>query len=280
MNDLLRELAPLSADAWAAIDEEARRTLVGTLAARRLVDFTGPLGLDAAAVNLGRSHELAEPPVPDVEARLRQVQPLVELRVPFELSRPELETVSRGAKDPDLAAVRKSAFQIAVAEDRMVFHGYAAAGVDGICTSADHETLALTDDYFEYHGVVAEAVHALATTGVSGPYAVALGPRCYAGLTRTMSPSGFPVLEYVKRLLDGPIVPASGISGAVVLSRRGGDFELVVGQDFSVGYLDHSSTTVRLYLQESLTFRVLSAEAAVPLAYSESKKARTPSRSS
>jgi uncharacterized linocin/CFP29 family protein len=86
-----------------------------------------------------------------------------------------------------------------------------------------------------------------------------------------MSPAGFPLLEYVKRLLDGPIVSAPGVDGAVVLSQRGGDFELVVGQDFSVGYLDHSATAVHLYVQESLTFRVLSAAAAVPLAYGEAK---------
>jgi uncharacterized linocin/CFP29 family protein len=279
MNDLLRELAPLSDAAWSAIDQEARRTLTATLAARRLVDFTGPLGIEAAAVNLGRALELADPPLPGVEARLRRVQALVELRVPFELSRPELEAVSRGAKDPELDAVRKAAYQIAVAEDRMVFHGYAAAAVDGICDSADQHTLTLTEEYTEYHDVVAEAVHTLSTTGVSGPYAIALGPRCFAGLTKTMSPAGFPVLEYVKRLLDGPIVSAPGLSGAVVLSRRGGDFELVVGQDLSVGYLEHSSSTVRLYIQESLTFRVLSPEAAVPLAYGEAKKARTPARS-
>jgi uncharacterized linocin/CFP29 family protein len=52
-----------------------------------------------------------------------------------------------------------------------------------------------------------------------------------------------------------------------VLSQRGDDFELIVGQDFSIGYLEHSAKTVRFYLQESFTFRVLSPEAAIPLAY-------------
>jgi uncharacterized linocin/CFP29 family protein len=55
--------------------------------------------------------------------------------------------------------------------------------------------------------------------------------------------------------------------GAAVLSQRGGDFELIVGQDFSIGYLEHSATMVRLYLQETFTFRVLSPEAAIPLVY-------------
>ena len=75
------------------------------------------------------------------------------------------------------------------------------------------------------------------------------------------------MIEHVRRLLEGPIVWAPGVDGAAVLSVRGGDFELTVGQDFSIGYLDHTPTTVRLYLQESFTFRVLSPEAAVPLTY-------------
>jgi uncharacterized linocin/CFP29 family protein len=53
----------------------------------------------------------------------------------------------------------------------------------------------------------------------------------------------------------------------VVVSLRGGDFELVVGRDFSIGYLDHDAKRVRLYIEERFTFRLLSPQAAVPLAY-------------
>jgi uncharacterized linocin/CFP29 family protein len=53
----------------------------------------------------------------------------------------------------------------------------------------------------------------------------------------------------------------------VVVSQRGGDFELTVGEDFSIGYRTSDSTSVTLYLEESLTFRVNTPEAAVHLAY-------------
>ena len=48
---------------------------------------------------------------------------------------------------------------------------------------------------------------------------------------------------------------------------RGGDFRLVVGRDPRVGYLGHDEQRVRLYLEESFTFRLLGPEAAVPLVY-------------
>jgi len=57
----------------------------------------------------------------------------------------------------------------------------------------------------------------------------------------------------------------ASVDGAVVVSQRGGDFLLEVGEDLSIGYDSHDAEAVRLYLVESLTFRVLTPEAAVPL---------------
>jgi uncharacterized linocin/CFP29 family protein len=266
MSPLLRELAPVTAEAWEMIEQEAKRTLKLKLAARKLVDFNGPLGWDASAVNTGRVARLDEAPGQGVEARVRKLQPLVELRVPFELSREELDAIVRGAKDVNLDAVRDAASAAALAEDRAVFRGYAGGAIRGIAEEAAAARLTLSDDYQAYPGVVAEAVNKLHIAGVEGPYGIALGPRCYTGLTKTTI-GGYPVMEHVRRLLDGPLVWAPAVDGAVVLSLRGGDFELAVGQDFSVGYLEHNASSVRLYLLESFTFRVIAAEAAVPLAY-------------
>lgn len=269
MNGLLRELAPLSAAAWSLIEDEAKRTLKLKLAARKLVAFSGPLGWDTAAVSAGRIERLREAPADGVEARLRRVQPLVELRIPFEVKREEMEAAGRGARDPDLDAVRHAAGAAALAEDRAVFHGYAGAGIPGLREAAD--ALPLSDNFEAYPGVVADAIQRLHAAGVGGPYAIALGPRCYTGLTKTTK-GGYPVIEHVRRLLDGPIVWAPAVDGAVVLSLRGGDFELTVGQDFSIGYLEHSAASVRLYLQESFTFRIFSPEAVVPLKYAKSER--------
>lgn len=266
MNHLLRELAPLTAEAWALIDDEARRTLKLRLAARKLVDFDGPRGWPHSSVELGRAERIQQAPAPGAEGWLRKVQPLVEVRVPFEVERAEMEAAGRGAKDADVDTVRKAAIAAALAEDRAVFHGYAGAAIRGLMEAGVEATLGLTSDYEKYPGVVANAIHKLHTAGVDGPYAIALGPRCYTGLTTTTD-DGFPVIEHVRRLLNGPIVWAPAVDGAAVLSLRGGDFELTVGADFSIAYLEHTASAVRLCLQESFTFRVLSPEAVVPLSY-------------
>lgn len=69
--------------------------------------------------------------------------------------------------------------------------------------------------------------------------------------------------------MDEEIVWAPGIKGGFVLTTRGGDFALHIGQDISIGYLNHSETVVRLYFQETFTFLLLTTEAAVVLAPSE-----------
>jgi uncharacterized linocin/CFP29 family protein len=265
MNPLLRELAPIPAAAWDEIDGEAKRTLKAMLAARKLVDFEGPLGWQASAVNLGRIASIGAPRK-GVEARLREVLPLVELRVPFAMARDDIDAIARGAKDANLDPVRAAAREAALAEDHAVFHGFGAARIGGIVEAAAAGRCGITQDYQAYLGVVAEALQKLRDRGVGGPYAIALGPRCYTGLGKTLL-GGFPVLEQLRQLVDGPIVSAPAVNGAVVLSTRGGDFELTIGQDFSIGYVDHDAQAVRLCLVESMTFRVLTPEAAVPLAY-------------
>lgn len=266
MNPLLREHAPISDEAWREIDAEASRTLKTLLAARRLVDFKGPLGWSAAAVATGRTEKLSTPLQEGVVSRVRLSLPLTEIRVPFELAREELEAIGRGATDIDLDPVRNAARAAAIAEDRAIFRGYAPARIAGIFEVSAPQSLAIPANYDAYPDVVAEATHRLRSEGVSGPYGIALGPRCYTGLTRSTL-RGYPVINHVRQLLDGPIVWAPAADGAVVLSLRGGDFELTVGQDFSVGYLDHTGTSVLLYLQETFTFRVLTEQAAVPLTY-------------
>jgi uncharacterized linocin/CFP29 family protein len=270
MNHLLRELAPVSSDAWEAIEAEATDTLKQTLAARKLVDFTGPLGWQAYAIDLGLTKDLPAAPVEGVAARQRQAQPLVEFRIPFDVARDKAEAVARGARHIRFEEVGEAARKLAFAEDRAVFHGYAAAGITGIMAGSDHKKLTLSTDYETYPQVVQEALANLRADGIGGPFAVALGPRCYKGLMTTTT-GGYPVIEHVRQLVDGPIVWAPGIDGACVLSMRGGDYELVVGQDVSIGYLSSTDSTVRLYLEESFTFRNLEPGAAVPLTYGRGK---------
>jgi uncharacterized linocin/CFP29 family protein len=272
-NHLFRDRAPITEAGWAEIEKEARRTLRALLGARRVVDFRGPLGWNASDVELGRADPIAAPARSGaVQARLRRIQPLVELRIPFDVSREELDAIDRGARDPDLDTVIAAAREIAIAEDRAVFHGYAAANITGICEKRAASAVPLGSSHADYPGAVATALTKLRDDGIEGPFAVALNEQLYKDLT-SRTDGGYPIISHVQRLVDGDIVWASGLEGGLVMSMRGGDFELSVGQDFSIGYLEHDLERVRLYIEESFTFLILTEQAAIPLSTNEPRTA-------
>jgi uncharacterized linocin/CFP29 family protein len=263
MNNLHRDLAPISDAAWAQIEEETARTFKRHLAGRRVVDVQGPAGTALSAIGTGHLGPVG-PPREGVLARQREVKALIELRVPFELDRKAIDDVERGANDADWQPVKDAARQIAFAEDSAVFEGFAAAGIVGIRPGTSNPKMGLPAAVREYPDVVARALSQLRLVGVNGPYSVLLGAAAYTALAET-SDQGYPVLEHVKRLVDEKIIWAPAIEGAFVVTTRGGDFDLHLGQDLSIGYLSHTDDTVRLYLQETFTFLLLTAEAAVAL---------------
>jgi len=266
MDHLRRELAPVSEAGWAAIDAEASSALRNILAARPLVDFEGPKGWGYSAHDLGRVVALAAPARDGVVAGVRQVLSLVEFRTAFEVSLTELDSIDRGNQAPDLDAVRLAATGAGLAEDHAVFHGFPAGGIVGITEASVHDPVGLTEDYTEYPRRVAEGIAQLRDAGIGGPYGLALGPRCYTGVTETER-NGYPLLEHIRLLVGGNVVWAPGVDGAVVLSLRGGDFALIVGEDFSVGFAGVDGDLVKLYLEESFTFEVREERAAVALRY-------------
>lgn len=266
MNNLHRKLAPISDAAWTQMEEEASRTLKRYLAARHVADVKGPKGLDLSAVGTGHTQKI-QSPGDGIEAVQREVKPIVELRVPFELTRRAIDDVERGSEDSDWQPLKEAARKIAFAEDSAVFEGYAAAGIQGIRQGSSNRALSLPANVKGYPAAIAQSVSQLRLAGVNGPYVLVLGAEQYAA-GGGGSDDGYPVLEHIRRLIDGEIIWAPAIKGGFVLTTRGGDFELSIGQDISIGYLSHSETIVRLYLQESFTFRMLTSEAAVALSLS------------
>jgi uncharacterized linocin/CFP29 family protein len=265
MNHLLREHAPITDAGWRLIDDEARERLKPALAARKLVDFSGPHGWQFSATNLGRTRPLSDAPGEGVAAEQRSVLPVVELTAPFSLSRVELRDADRGAEDVDLAALDEAALHVATAENRAVFHGWEAAGITGIAEASTHDAISLGEDCERYPRHVASAVEALLRVGVDGPYGLALGPETYTNVLETTEHGGYLLFDHLRKIIGGPLVWAPGIEGAVVVSERGGDFLFESGDDLSVGYDHHDAEGVGLYLVESFTFRVATPEAAVAL---------------
>ncbi|WP_261544516.1 family 1 encapsulin nanocompartment shell protein [Burkholderia multivorans] len=264
MNNLHRELAPISSAAWEQIEEEVARTFKRSVAGRRVVDVEGPKGPELSAVGTGHLRDVAAPRE-HVDARLREVRTIVELTVPFELDRAAIDSVERGARDADWQAAKEAAQRLAFAEDSAIFDGYPAAGIVGIREGTSNRKLTLPSDVGAYPDAISDALEALRLAGVDGPYSVLLGADAYTALSEARD-QGYPVIEHIKRIVSGEIIWAPAIGGGCVLSTRGGDYELHLGEDVSIGYASHTDKVVRLYLRETLTFLMLTSEASVAVA--------------
>jgi uncharacterized linocin/CFP29 family protein len=267
-NHLLRGHAPITEAGWRTIDEEARVRLTPGLAARRMVDFRGPHGWEYSSSHVGRVERVDTDGIERVQASRRVVLPLLELRAGFVVSRAELAAGDRGAEDIDFADLDAAAQQIVEAENTAVFHGWPKSVAGGISQVTPHELIA-GGSVDGYPARVARAVEVLLRAGVGGPYGLAVGREEYTRVVENTEHGGYPLLDHLRKILNGPVVWAPGVEGAIVLSMRGGDFVIDCGQDLSVGYTSHDGDSVALYLEESCSFRVLTPEAAVVIGRSE-----------
>ena len=228
-----------------------------------VIDAQSASGRTAQTIATGHQEPI-DPPSDGVTAQLRTWHPVVELRVPFTLDRGQIDSVDRGALDPDWQPVKDAARKIAFAEDRAVFDGYAAAQITGVRQASSNPALALPGEVRDYPDVVSKAVSQLRLAGVAGPYSLLLSADAWTAVSET-SDHGYPSREHLARVLDGDIIWAPAIDGALLLTGRGGDFELRLGQDLSIGYLSHDADSVQLYFTESFTFAAYTSEASVPI---------------
>jgi uncharacterized linocin/CFP29 family protein len=265
---LKREFAPISDDAWSELDAEAARAISGVIVGRKIVDFDGPHGWELASVNLGRvdiaSTKTKGKTAGPVAWGVREVLPIVEVRAGFSLKQLEIDNISRGSGDADIDPLLEVAAHTAMFEDDAILNGFDAGNIQGIVKASVHKDLKLPKDVEQYPKAVADAVKSLQMAGIGGPYAMVLNADAYYDLKQSAK-TGYPPKRIIEELLEGDILPTPVLDGGVVVSTRGGDFQLTVGKDFSLGYASHDRDVVELFLTESFTFRVLEPKAAVRL---------------
>lgn len=271
MTDILRRgMAPIADEAWKQIELQSSRILKGNLSGRKLVDFCGPFGWQFAAVNLGRLDVRSGDAGDGVGWGMHKVLPLVEIRVPFTLRVWELDDVERGAKNPDLGALTEAARKVAAFEEMAIYRGFDGAGIRGLLEASSHSPVPLSADRSRLTESVELALLAIQQAEIGGPFALVLGTEPYKWLM-VGDPAAYPLRDRIKALVTGGIHWSPVLEGGAVLSRRGGDFELTVGQDLAIGYKTHTAQDVELYYAESFTFRVLEPAAAVELKLQASK---------
>ncbi|QJT10269.1 family 1 encapsulin nanocompartment shell protein [Oceanidesulfovibrio marinus] len=261
MDILKRSLAPITEEAWDEIDSTARDVLSGLLSARRVVDVEGPMGWDYAAVPLGRL-VVPEGTQPDgLEYGLNTVQPLVEVRAHFDLDIWEVDSIIRGAKGINLDNLEDAARRMASFEENAVYKGMSTASITGLMESSPYGTLHVSGKAEDILHQVTRGIQAMMAESIEGPYALVVNPQMWLSMSTYVQ--GYPLKKHLEEQLGGPVLISSFLDGACLVSTRGGDMRMVVGQDMAIGYYRHDKTTVSLYFTESFTFQVFEPHAIV-----------------
>ncbi|HOZ72942.1 MAG TPA: family 1 encapsulin nanocompartment shell protein [Spirochaetales bacterium] len=263
MDKLRRELAPISQEAWNEIDAMARETLKASLSGRKIVDVHGPRGFDYAGVPLGRLSVPKQQPAGEVRYGLHQVLPLVETRVDFSLDIWELDNIGRGARDPDLDALVEACRKIAAFEEKAVFDGFKAGSFIGLHEYAKDRKVGAVLNSDAFLDAVAEGQAMMRRDGVDAPANLVVSVDIWKFLGKSVP--GGTLRSIVERQIGGRVVYSEAVKDAMLVSARGGDAELTVGQDLAIGYNGHDTTKVSLYLLESFAFRVITPQAIVGL---------------
>lgn len=253
MDILKRELAPIINEVWEEIDKRAGDVMKSYLSARKVVNIQGPMGWNYSAVPEGRLE--VKDDKSEVKMGVYKVKPLAEARIDFELDRWELDNFIRGAKDIDFTALEEAAKKMALFEENAIFHGLEAAGIEGIFNSAVSATVALTDDEDEILEAISKAAVMLQDAYVQKPYTLVVGEKAWNMINSKSE--GYPLVKRVENLIGGKIVFSHVIEDALLLPYDNENLEMTIGRDLSIGYCEHDTKKVKLFIGESFTFRVL-----------------------
>jgi uncharacterized linocin/CFP29 family protein len=261
MNILRKSFAPFSDAVWEELTRRTKQVLENYLTARKFADINGPNGLELGGISTGR---LAVPPNQSGEGvnyGLREFLPLTEVRKPFELDQWELDNIERGAKDINLSSLENAARQMAGFEENAIYQGFQPAIIAGMDEAAQGNPVKLPADTNAFIKEVGNQIINFKSKAVQGPYTLVINESEWLELIKLSE--GYPIQKQLKYVLGGNVLISHFNKNSYLLSQRGGDYELVIGQDYTLGYDNHTNRKVKLFITGSLTFRVLSPEAIV-----------------
>lgn len=256
MDLLKRELAPLTENAWEEIDSRAAEVFKTQLSARKAVHVEGPKGLDYNAISEGKLGVI-KGNKDEVRSSQYKVTPLVEARYTFELNRWEMDNLERGAKDVDLGPLEKAVEKMAEFEDNAIYNGFEGGNIKGLLEQAK-KSLSFGQDESSIMDAITEGIIMLQDAYADKPYTLIVGKEAYSRLQKQIK--GYPLIRRVEDLIGTEVIFSEEIEGALLIPFDHDDIELTLGQDFSIGYEEHDSKNVKLFISESFMFRVLDPE--------------------
>jgi uncharacterized linocin/CFP29 family protein len=261
---LMRDVAPLSAEEWAALDHVVVHAAKSLLVGRRFIELTGPLGAGTLAVPVfrvctGEGDCACGEDDCDCDCECdathicgRTLLPMNMIQRDFILSWNDVAANRKLGLGLELGPAGAAAAAVAQQEDGLVF--------DTLLTAEGRNTVSLMD--WDEQGAALEnvvaATEALVSKGFFGPYVVVLSPALYAKTQRVAQGMGRIVGKLIADVAEGGIFrsPILQKDEGMVLSLGAHNLDLVIAQDLVTAYLGNEGLDHRYRVMESLVLRI------------------------
>jgi uncharacterized linocin/CFP29 family protein len=319
MDVLGRDTAPFSGRVWQQIDAAVGAVKAANCTARRFLEVDGPYGLGLTSL-AGDDDRIASTPA-GATAQAWGVRPSVPITVggapvvpgadpdepfftrgtylvqsparpvpmvtsEFVLGVRNVEAFDDECQPLDVQRATRTARDVALEEERLIYYGSPAPAVPGLLTPPavqpgqfpNTTTLSITARREVVFEIIAIAVETLAARGFSGPYALAAFPRLYTKLYGLLGGTDTTLVDLLRELfamgvhlvpiitaplmVPGPppaLAPGQPLGVIVTCGRP--YVRLVVGQDWTTTYRGNNGIYHRFVIVSSLSVDISTPDA-------------------
>ncbi|ACN98568.1 linocin_M18 bacteriocin protein [Sulfurihydrogenibium azorense Az-Fu1] len=268
MEFLKREEAPLTAADWERLDKIVIETVKKNLVGRRFIELSGPYDAGVQFVpqdtiesgNNGACGLFGESDCGVVKVKERKFLPIPIIYKDFKIHWRDIETAKKLGVPVDFSVAAVAASDVALAEDKLIFHGDKETGFEGLLNVKGRNICKIKDwsKEGEAFSNILEAVVKLNESGFYSNFALVLNPKDYASLHRLYGNSGVLEIEHIKKLFDvgvftTPVVPQNK---AVLVATGIENMDIFVSQDVITAYVNYESMDHYFRVFEIVALRI------------------------
>lgn len=248
MNNLNKNLAPISDKAWEILNFRTKEILTKIISARKVItlkNIGSSRGIATGNLNIKKLENL--------EYGVYEYIPLIETRFNFTLNRWELDNAERGNDNINLNNLDEAIFKAAKFEEELIYNGL--DDIRGLISSCKNPSIKLGDTSKEILTNLSRAMIILRDNYISEKLDLVVNYNTWIKLNSIESL--VPLIERIENLINGNVIVSKFIPNSILIPHKSENFELAIGNDFSIGYQNHTSRDITFFITESFTFKVI-----------------------
>ncbi len=263
---LSRGDSPFSTEQWAGIDKTVVAAAKSILIGRKFIPLYGPVGPGTFVIP---KDKLIEGEGDIIGSNGKTFIPLNTLYRDFIYPWRDIEYFEENNLPLDLSRTSYAAKLLSAEEDKLLFYGDDARGIEGILNADGRLEFAAGDwKNGSAYDDVTEILALLRSKNMTGPYVLVVSPDAYASLNKVYKDTPYLDSERIEKL-DVKIYtsPVLKNNDGFMVSVGSEHMDLAIGQDMVTTFLETTDMNHYFRIMEILGLRVKNPESIVALTH-------------